>query len=137
MAEASPNMEWTPPTIAHLAVCAFFATTFIQSSYDKLTDRKGNLEWMVPHFEKSPFKGTVPVFLTALTGLEFVSGWGCLVAIVSRLLHGPEWVGMAALGCVSLTIVCLMTGQRWAKDYAAAASLTGYMACAILGLLAL
>lgn len=134
LAEANVNMHWNPAILANLAASAFFATTFIQSSYDKLTDRKGNLEWMVPHFEKSPFNGTVPLFLTALTALEFVSGWGCMASIISTLLSGPVWIPAVSMGCVALTIVCLMTGQRWAKDYAAAASLTGYMACALIGL---
>jgi putative oxidoreductase len=121
--------------LARMAACAFFATVFIQSSLDKLLDRKGNLAWMVPHFEKSPFNGTVPVFLSLLTVIELCSGFGSAAAIVALAFDIAHWLPISAMACVCLNLIALMTGQRWAKDYAAAAALTGYFACALIGLM--
>ena len=53
--------------IAKILPCAFFAVLFLQSGVDKVVDRKGNLAWMEPHFESSPFKGLVPMLLSVLT----------------------------------------------------------------------
>ena len=74
-------MVINPVLIAKAMGCAFFAILFIQSGFDKIFDRKGNLEWMVPHFAKSVFKNLVPLLLSALTVLEVASGLGALAAL--------------------------------------------------------
>jgi hypothetical protein len=120
--------------LAKVFACAFFAVLFLQSGVDKIVDRKGNLDWLVPHFEKSPFRGTVPMMLTFLTLMELASGLASLVAIVVLLVHGPVIVPQAAMVLVCATFVMLFTGQRLAKDYAGAASLASYFAVGLIGL---
>lgn len=120
--------------LAQLAACAFFACVFIQSSLDKVFDRKGNLAWMEPFFEKSPFKGKVPFFLAVLTLLEMASGLGCAAGFLSILFKGPTWVPVVAMGIVCFNFVSLVLGQRLAKDYAGAAATAGYFAGALVGL---
>jgi uncharacterized membrane protein YphA (DoxX/SURF4 family) len=119
-----------------LLACGFFAVLFLQSGLDKVFDRKGNLEWMAPHFENSPFGGKVPFFLTVLTLFEVAAG---LLAVAGALdlLFGWE-LGLArwALGWCGFTLLCLFAGQRLAKDYAGAASLAGYFAVCLIGLFA-
>ena len=53
---------------------AFFAILFLQSGIDKVTDRKGNLEWLTGHFSKSPIADHVPLLLSVLTGMELLAG---------------------------------------------------------------
>src|SRR5437870_10824432 len=69
-------------------VSAFFAILFLQSGIDKVIDRRGNLEWLIGHFVKSPLAGVVPAMLTAITILEIAAGAssaiGCVVIILSR-----------------------------------------------------
>lgn len=121
--------------ILPLLACGFFAVLFLQSGIDKITDRQGNLEWMVPHFEKSPFKGTVPLFLTLLTILETGTGFACLAGFV-LILAGIEFpLARYALWSAAGTLLCLFAGQRLAKDYAGAASLAAYFAVALIGVL--
>jgi hypothetical protein len=127
-------MEFETILLARVLACAFFATVFVQSSLDKVFDRKGNLAWMTPYFEKSPFKGRTPLLLTALTLVELASGFGCAAAVISLLLSGPDWLPRLAMATVCLNFVMLVTGQRWAKDYASAAALAGYFAGALVGL---
>jgi uncharacterized membrane protein YphA (DoxX/SURF4 family) len=105
---------------------AFLAILFLQSGIDKVTDRRGNLEWLKGHFAKSPLAGVVPVLLMAITLLEVVAGAlsaiGCLMLIVSRETT------IAFYGAVSSAVVltALFFGQRMAKDYAGAAVLVPY-----------
>jgi hypothetical protein len=121
--------------IARCIACAFFAVLFLQSGIDKITDRKGNLEWLVPHFSSSPFRNTVPAMLTVLTAFELASGVLCAVSILALLMnHWPILPGFA-LTFVCLTFTMLFTGQRLAKDYVGAASLAGYFASALVALL--
>lgn len=121
--------------IAKIAVLAFFAVLFLQSGSDKVLDRAGNLAWMEPHFEKSPFRGKVPLLLTILTAFELACGVLSLVAIPLLFVPALSGLGGWAMVAVLATLLMLFMGQRLAKDYAGAASLAGYFAVAVLGIM--
>lgn len=125
------------PLAVPLFACAFFAILFVQSGLDKVLDRKGNLAWMVPHFEKSPFKGQVPFMLSLLTVLELGTGVVALLGAMDLLFDLGWGSARYALWLAALTLLCLFAGQRLAKDYAGAASLAGYFAVALLGVLSI
>ena len=107
-------------------VSAFLAILFLQSSIDKIVDRRGNLAYFKNHFAKSPLAGTVPTMLTVITIFELAAGAlsaiGCLLVVFT---NNPivAFYGAVTAG-VSLT--ALFFGQRVAKDYAGAAVLVPY-----------
>lgn len=114
--------------------CAFFAVLFFQSGLDKVTDRQGNLDWMVPHFEKSPFRGKVPFLLSVLTVLELGAALVCVGGLVDlgfKLGFHLAWYGLAL---AAFNLIALFAGQRFAKDYVGAANLAVYFGVALLGL---
>lgn len=100
---------------------------FIQSGLDKISDRKGNLEWLKGHFANSPLKNTVPFILTVLTLQEVLTGVLCLAGLGILLFIGHTPIAIIGLSLGLLTFVSLFLGQRLAKDYAGAASLVPYM----------
>jgi hypothetical protein len=100
---------------------------FIQSGLDKISDRKGNLEWLKGHFANSPFKNSVPFVLTVLTLEEVLTGVLCLAGLGVLLITGHTAIAIIGLSSGLLTFVSLFLGQRLAKDYAGAASLIPYM----------
>lgn len=112
-------------------VSAFLAILFLQSSIDKIVDRRGNLTYFKNHFAKSPLAGTVPAMLTVITIFELAAGAlsaiGCLLVVFT---NNPvvAFYG-AVIGGVSLT--ALFFGQRVAKDYAGAAVLVPYFLLAL------
>ncbi|MEQ1933307.1 MAG: DoxX family protein [Fimbriimonadaceae bacterium] len=114
-------------------ICLFFAVLFLQSGLDKVTDRKGNLEWLTGHFANSPLRGLVPILLFKITLLEIVSGLLCLIGIWAVAFKGPAWIAPTGLLLCCLSLCALFAGQRIAKDYAGAASLAGYFAVAVVG----
>ncbi len=139
-------IQSTPPILfARIAILIFFAILFLQSGWDKVRDRKGNLEWMVPHFANSPFKKLVPLLLTIVTVVELSAGAACVIALFSgatayHLVPFPNTAHISssplmnlAMCVVSLALLQLFLGQRIAKDYPGAASLAGYFGIAILG----
>jgi hypothetical protein len=129
-------LERLNPLIVPLLGCAFFAVLFVQSGLDKVFDRKGNLSWMVPHFEKSPLKGAVPTLLTILTIMEVGTGIACAAGAVA-VLAGFDWpLARYGLWAAAGTLICLFAGQRIGKDYAGAASLAAYFAVALVAVLA-
>ena len=113
---------------------AFLAILFLQSGADKITNHRGNLEWLKGHFAKSQLAGVVPVLVAAITILEVAAGalsaFGCIVLIVSRETT------LAFYGAVisAVAILALFFGQRMAKDYAGAAVLVPYFLLALVAI---
>src|SRR4051812_39479386 len=97
-------MNILPAQIAPLLVAAFLAVLFLQSGFDKVLDRRGNLDWLTGHFAKSPLAKMVPLLLSVITLLEIASGILSAVGFVAILLgksHTMAFWG-AALSGVSL-----------------------------------
>ena len=116
------NANW----LLQILVSIFLAILFLQSGIDKVADRRGNMEFLLGHFAKSPLAGMVPFLVTVVTILEIVAGGlsalGCMLIILNR---DPT---LAFCGAVvsAISITALFFGQRMAKDYAGAAVLVPY-----------
>src|SRR2546430_12039204 len=112
----------------------FLAILFLQSGIDKIVDRRGNLEWLKGHFDKSLLAGTVPALLTALTILEVAAGvlsaLGCVLVLVTR----DSTVAFCGAVISAVAIIALFFGQRVAKDYAGAAVLVPYFLLALVAI---
>jgi hypothetical protein len=122
-----------PLLVMRLLTAAFLAILFLQSSVDKIVDRKGNLEWLTGHFAKSPLRGVVPLLLTMITALELLAGALSGVGVPALLLGRSELAMLGAMGA-GLSLTCLFFGQRMAKDYAGAAGLVPYFLLAVLAI---
>lgn len=115
----------------------FIAICFLQSAIDKLTDWKGNLEWLKSHFANSPLKGQVPWMLLLVTLAELASGVIALVAITYLVLGQPESAktfGILSSQLAATSILMLFFGQRMAKDYVGASTLVSYFLVCIFSL---
>ena len=125
----------TDGALAHLVLqilaALFLAILFLQSGIDKVTDRKGNLEWLTGHFAKSPLARMVPLLLTVTAALEL--GAGALAAAGVVQIVALHTATLAFWGAVvaGVSIVCLFFGQRVAKDYPGAAGLVPYFLTAL------
>jgi len=123
-------------TIARFLVTAFFAIVFVQSALDKFMDQSGNIEYFTDHFKNSPLP---PEFVSrlfwTLTLIEATAGTMCTLGLLTfSFTH--RGFGIAACGVVlsGVALLCLLTGQRLAKDYAGAAVVAAYFAVALIGL---
>jgi hypothetical protein len=112
--------------LMQILVSAFLSILFLQSSIDKIIDRRGNLEWLKGHFAKSPLAGMVPLMVLVMTLLELTAGAlsaiGCALIIFSRDSSIAFYGAIIAAGA----ILALFFGQRMAKDYPGAATLVPY-----------
>lgn len=122
---------WAVKLILSIAYL-FFAVLFVQSGMDKVADRKGNLDWMVPHFEKSPFAGMVPMLLSVLTAMELTTGFLCLMALIPFWFATASVLATLAILAVMFSLLCLFSGQRFAKDYVGAQTIAVYFGVAVL-----
>jgi hypothetical protein len=120
--------------LMQILAAAFLAILFLQSGFDKVVDRHGNLEWLKGHFAKSPLPGAVPLLLTAITIVELAAGvlsaLGCVLLLVLRDSTVAFWGAVIS----AVAIVALFFGQRIAKDYAGAAVLVPYFLLTLLAI---
>jgi hypothetical protein len=112
----------------------FLATALIQSGLDKISDRKGNMDWLVGHFSKTFLSSSVPIMLTVITFLELASGLLCGIGALMVLFGKCSLWLMYGLTISAANFLMLFFGQRVAKDYDGAATLVGYFILVILGL---
>lgn len=115
-----------------ILVLAFLAITFIQSGYDKVTDWKGNVEWLKGHFAKTPIRNQVPAALFLILALEILAGAFAVIGIIEIFVNGGTKFALwsAILSCI--TLLFLLLGQRMAKDYDGARTIAIYFIPAVL-----
>lgn len=120
------------PQPAIIAILACLAIVFIQSGYDKVTDWKGNLEWLKGHFSKTFIKNMVPQSLFMILVLEVLSGAFSVIGIIEILVNGGDQFPMIAGLLSALTLLFLLLGQRMAKDYDGARTIVIYLIPTVL-----
>ena len=120
--------------VIQVCVAVFFAILFLQSGLDKISDRKGNLAWMNPHFQHSPLKNAVPLLLSVLTLMEISTGLLNVAGIIILFVkHCDLWLFWGST-FAAVSLIALFAGQRMAKDYAGAQSLVSYFILSLIGI---
>jgi putative oxidoreductase len=111
---------------AEVLVLLFLTVTFLQSGIDKLLDWKGNLSFITTHFKNSPLKNSVPLLLFVILILEITSGLLMLFGVYQLYTSGIKEIALLGAELCAVVLIFLLIGQRLAKDYAGAMSLTVY-----------
>jgi hypothetical protein len=115
----------------------FISIALIQSSIDKLIDRKGNLEWLSDHFSDTILRNFVPLVLLIITITELFSGLLLLSGAFINILFSNFYLLIIGLFLSAINFILLFFGQRIAKDYAGAAVIVNYFILNILGLISI
>lgn len=122
-------------TTASILVLLFLTVTFIQSAYDKVFGWQGNVDWLKGHFANtSLLKNNVPAALGIILILELITGVLCLCGVVQMLVtHGVD-DSFGRYGSIfsCITLILLLLGQRLAKDYDGARTITIYFVPALI-----
>ena len=114
-------------------ILIFLIVPFLQSGIDKIIDWKGNLSFLKDHFKNSPFKNSVPLLLGVILVLEIVSSIIMGFGVYELYTSGTKEIGLLGVELCAITLICLLIGQRLAKDYAGAMTLAVYFSIAIFG----
>ncbi len=123
--------------LVKMLIPAWMAILFLQSGLDKVLDYKGNWAYFKDHFKNSLFANIVGILLPVITILEVASGVLCAIGTVSLLLSGNTKWAFVGLLLSGISLLNLFLGQRIAKDYAGAVSLSSYFVLVVIGLLLL
>ena len=119
---------------AEILVLLFLIITFLQSGIDKLTDWKGNVDFITGHFKNSPLQKMVPLLLLTVLIFEIAASILMLVGGYYLFTEGDGTVAKVGLEFAAITLIMLLIGQRLAKDYAGAMSLAVYFILTIFGI---
>lgn len=119
---------------AQILILVFLAITFLQSGLDKLLDWKGNLGWLKIHFEKTFLAGMIPLMLGIITLMEILTGVLSVFSFILILLGSESTIPLYAHVLAGLTLLMLFFGQRIAKEYQGAFTLTGYFLIVLFGI---
>ena len=114
-------------------ILLFLIVTFLQSGIDKLTDWKGNLDFIKRHFANSPLKNSVPLLLAIILILEIAAGILMIVGVYQLYTSGAKEMALLGVELSAISLICLLIGQRLAKDYAGAMSLAVYFIITLWG----
>jgi hypothetical protein len=121
--------------VLQLFSSAFLAILFLQSGVDKVTDRRGNLDWLTGHFAESPLAGMVPLLFGILTVLELAAGAASAIGFLLVLIRRDSTIAFYGAIISGIALLALFFGQRMAKEYAGAAVLVPYFLVILLALL--
>ncbi|KUO66461.1 MAG: DoxX family protein [Lutibacter sp. BRH_c52] len=119
---------------AEILVLLFLIITFLQSGIDKITNWKGNVDFITGHFKNSPLQKMVPLLLLTVLIFEIAASVLMLIGGYYLFTAGDGTVAKVGLEFAAITLIMLLIGQRLAKDYAGAMSLTVYFILTIFGL---
>ena len=116
-----------------LLILFFLIVTFLQSSFDKFFDWKGNVSFIKEHFKNSPLKNYVPFLLLIILLLEIVASAFMVIGVYHLYTSGVKEIALLGVEISAIILIFLLIGQRLAKDYVGAMSLTVYFILTVFG----
>ncbi|SRR5690349_15064752 len=126
---------WEGTYVAQMLISLFLAILFLQSGFDKIVDRRGNLEWLTGHFAKSPLAQFVPYLFAILSLIELLAGLLSAIGLLALILKHDTRIAFFGAVVSAIALLCLFFGQRMAKEYAGAAILVPYFVLTIVAIL--
>lgn len=126
-------MENLMSNITEILILIFVLITFMQSGIDKATDWGGNTGWLKDHFSGTFLAGMVPLMVAIIMIIEIITGLLAIVGLIWLFIYNDSSFALYTCILAAVTLLMLLFGQRVAKDYAGAFTLTGYFIVTILG----
>ncbi len=112
----------------------FLAIVFLQSGFDKLFNFKKELAWVRQKFARNFLHGFISPIFIVLTFAEILSGIVATAGVIQLLFTNDSTLAIYGTAASCATVLMLIFGQRFTKDYSGAATLVPYFIVAILGL---
>lgn len=130
----SPIFDHTLLKLIQVAISLFAGVLFLQSGFDKVFDFGGNKSYIQSVFAKTFLSGFSSILFVVILILEVSAGILSFLGGVYYFVEGQADFAILGLELAALSILCLFTGQRIAKDYAGAASLVSYFLLMVFGI---
>ena len=116
-----------------ILILLFLVVTFMQSGIDKISDWKGNIEFIKSHFKNSPLRNNVPLLLAIILTIEIAAGIFMIIGTYQIYSSGLKEIALIGVELSAIALIFLLIGQRLAKDYAGAMTLAVYFIITLFG----
>ena len=126
-------IQIAPKFAPHLLILMFLAITFLQSGIDKISDWNGNLSFLKEHFSKTFLRKSVPLMLGIILFGEIIVGFLSIIGVIQIYISEVTTIGFYAAVIAAKILLLLLFGQRVAKDYAGAMTITVYFMVTVFG----
>lgn len=126
-------MEFLHYHPAKILILLFLIITFGISFIEKLSDWKETIIYISKSFETTFIKNYVKPLIVILVILEFFTLLCLLLGICQLYFLEKNDMGLLACYFSCISILYMLIGQRIAKDYPGATSLTVYFILSVFG----
>lgn len=120
--------------IVPITILIFMLITFFISGIEKIFDWKGNCTFLKTHFSGTFLSKMIPFSLMLLIILDVAITIGCLISGYQLILYGEKESTVYTFFICCITLLLMLIGQRVAKDYPGALTISCYFMVAIFGL---
>ena len=114
-------------------ILLFLIITFVLSGFEKISDWKGNVNFIKNHFQTSPLKNNVPLLLVILLIVEIIASILMTIGVYQIYTSESKEVALIGTELSGVSLIFMLIGQRLAKDYAGAMSLAVYFIITLFG----
>ena len=116
-----------------ILILFFLIITYVISSFEKISDWTGNVNFIKAHFKNSPLKNNVPFLLTILLMIEITASILMIVGVYQIYTSEIKEIALIGIELSAISIIFMLIGQRLAKDYPGAMSLGVYFLITVFG----
>jgi len=127
----SPVLSTITPQIG---VLFFLLITFGISVIEKLADWKGTIAYIEANFKQTFIKNLITPLITGLLILEVITCILIVYGVYSLIFYNDTFIAFLGLIFSGICVLYMLIGQRIAKDYVGATSLTVYFILIIIGM---
>ncbi len=114
-------------------ILLFLIITYVISGYEKISDWKGNVNFIKNHFQNSPFKNKVSFLLAILLIVEIIASILMIIGVYQIYTSEAKEIALIGIELSAVSIIFMLIGQRLAKDYPGAMSLGVYFLITLCG----
>ena len=119
---------------AEILILLFFVLTYFFSVIEKVADWKGTIAYYKNHFRDSIFNSKVPLLLAIVLLFEIVVLVLLSTGSYYLIVENSPFIAKIGLEVSAITLLLFLIGQRVAKDYPGATSITVYFILNTIGL---
>jgi hypothetical protein len=120
--------------LTELLIALFLSITFLMSVFEKMIDWKNTLLLYNDHFKNTFIKNAVNFWVAFVVIVEIVAMLSMIYGLFNFFIYADLSTLKVGFVISSVVFLFLLIGQRIAKDYAGAMSITVYFILNIIGI---
>lgn len=126
-------MDLQHPYLAQLLILVFLLITFVVSVIEKFSDWQGTISYISETFKNSFIRNFIKPLIAFLVFLEVLTAYFVIIGIYQLYVNQEKETALLGTTFSCITILYMLVGQRIAKDYPGATSLTVYFILSVFG----